>query len=77
MFGARNSSQLHEIFTRGRYENLDVYYLSQSFFGLPRQSIRNNSDILILFKKLGDVENMYRDTGAYDMGNKEYKEMCR
>ena len=42
MLGARNSSQLDEVFTRGGHENLDVYYISQSFFASPRQSIRNN-----------------------------------
>ena len=68
MLGARNSSQIDEFFTRGRHEDLDVYYISQSYFGLPRQSIRNNSDILILFKQtLRDVQNMYYDIGAYDM----------
>ena len=42
--------------------------MSQSYFGLPRQSVRNNSDIIILFKQsLRDVESMYRDTVAYDM----------
>ena len=44
MLGAQNSSQIDEFFTGGRHENLDVYYISQSYFGLPRQSIRNNSD---------------------------------
>ena len=39
MLGARNSSQIDEFFTRGRHEGLDVYYISQSYFGLPRQSI--------------------------------------
>ena len=51
MLGARNCSQIDEFFTRGRHENLDVYYISQSFFLLPRQSITNNSDRLILFKQ--------------------------
>ena len=65
MLGAPNSSQIHEIFIRGRHEDLDVYYISQSYFALPRQSIRNNSDILILFKQtLGDVQSMYYDIGA-------------
>ena len=50
MLGARNSSQIHELFTRGRLEDLDVYYISQSYFGLARQSIGNNCDRLILFK---------------------------
>ena len=51
MLGARNSSQIVEFFTRGRREDLDAYYISQSYFALPRQSIRNNSDRLTLFKQ--------------------------
>ena len=77
MLGAKNSSQIDEFFTRGRHEDLDVYYISQSYFALPRQNIRNNSDILILFKQtLRDVQSMYYDIGAYDMIYNEFKEMC-
>ena len=78
MLGAKNSSQIDEFFTRGRHEDLDVYYISQSYFASPRQSIRNNSDRLILFKQtLRDVQSMYYDIGAYDMKYDEFKEMCR
>ena len=78
MLVARNSCQIDEFFTRGRHEDLDVYYISQSYFALPRQSIRNNSDRLILFKQtLRDVQSMYHDIGAFDMIYDEFKEMCR
>ena len=50
MLGSKNSSQIDEFFIRGRHEVIDVYYISQSYFALPRQSIRNNSDRIILFK---------------------------
>ena len=77
MLCARNSSQTDEFFKRGRHENLDVYYISQSYFALPRQSIRNNSYRLILFKqRLRDVQSMYYDIGAYDTKYDEFKEMC-
>ena len=77
MLGARNSSQIDEFFTGGRHEDLDVYYSSQSYFALPRQSIRNMSDKLILFKQtLRYVQSMYYDIGAYDMKYDEFKEMC-
>ena len=77
MLGAKDSSQIDEFFTRGRHEDLDVYYISQSYFALPRQSIRNNSDRLILFKQsIRDVQSMYYDIGAYDMKYDEFKEMC-
>ena len=68
MLGAKNSFQIDEFFTRGRHEDLDVYYISRSYFALPRQSIRNNSDRLILFKQtLRDVQSMSHDIGAFDM----------
>ena len=77
LLGAKNSSQIDEFFTRGRHEDLDVYYISHSYFALPRQSIRNNSDRLILFKQtLRDVQSMYYDIGAYDMKYDEFKQMC-
>ena len=78
MSGARNSSQTDEFFTRGRNEALDVYYISQSYFGLPTRSSRNNGHRLILFKQTsGDVESMYKDIAGYDMADCEIKEMCR
>ena len=77
MLGARNSFQIDEFFTRGRHEDLDVYYISQSFFALLRQSIRKNSHRLILFKQtLRDVQSMSYGIGAYDMNYDEFKGMC-
>ena len=76
MLGARNCSQKDEFFTRELHENLDVYYIRQIYFSLPRQSIRNNSDRLILFNQtLRDGQSMYYDLGAYDMKYDEFKEM--
>ena len=75
MLGARNSSQIYEFFSRGKHENLDVYYNSQISFGLPRRSIRNNSDRQILFRQtIKDDQNIYYDIGAYDLLYSEFKE---
>ena len=60
------------------HEILSVYYISQSYFGLPRQSFRNNSDRLKLCKQtLRDFESMYKDIRGYDMNYDEFKEMFR
>ena len=65
-------------FTRGRHNDLDVYYLSQSYFDLPKRTIRNNSNIIILFQQtLKDVEHIYRDIAGFDMSYDEFKELCR
>ena len=77
MLGAPNCSQIGEFFTRGKHEDLNVYYISQSYFALPRQSIRKNSDRLRLFKQtLWEVQSMYYDIGAYDMKFDEFRDVC-
>ena len=77
MLGAQKSFQINEFLTRGRHEYLDVFHVSQSCFALPRQSIRNNSDRLLLFKQtVRDVQIMYYDIGAYEMKYDEFKELC-
>ena len=78
MLGAKNSSQKDENYTRGRHEDLDVYYINQSYSALPRKSIKINSDRIILFQRTRrDVQSMYHDIGAFDMVYDEFKEMCR
>ena len=77
LLGARICSQIYECFTRRRHEDLDVYHISQSDFALPSQSIRNNTDRLILFKQTSrDVQSMCNDIGAYDMKYDEFIETC-
>ena len=62
----------------GKNEYLDIYYISQSYFALPRQSVRKNSDIIILFKHtFRNVQSMSYDIGAYDMLYSEIREICK
>ena len=39
--GSSNSRFIDQFFIRGRHNNLDIYYLSQSYFDLPKRTIRN------------------------------------
>ena len=64
--------------TRGSHNNLDVYYLSQSHFDLPKRTIRINSNIILLFQQtVEDVEHIYREIAGFDMSYEEFKELCR
>ena len=73
-----NQKLIDPFFTRGRHNDLDVYYLSQSYFDLPKRTIRNNSNIIILFQQtLKDVEHIYRDIAGFDMSNDEFKILCK
>ena len=78
VLGSSSSKYIHQFFIRGRHNNLDIYYLSQLYFDLPKRTIRNNSSKVLLFNQfLKDIENIYRDVGGYDMSYDELKELCR
>ena len=78
VLGSSNSRFIDQFFVRGRHNNLDIYYLSQSYFDLPKRTIRNNSNKIILFNQtLKDIEHIYRDVAGYDMSYDEFKELCR
>ena len=39
VLGSSNSRDIDQSFIRGRHNNLDIYYLSQSYFDLPKRTI--------------------------------------
>ena len=49
-------SNVEDYFTRGRHNNVDVIYITQSYFRLPRQTIRENANIFMLFSQ--DKKNL-------------------
>ena len=78
ILGSSNSKFIDQFFIRGRHNDLDIYYLSQSNFGLPKRTIRKNSNKIILFNQtLKDIEHIYQDVGGYDMSYDEFKELCK
>ena len=78
ILGSSNSRFIDQFFIRGRHNNLDIYYLSQSYFYLPKRTIRINSNKIILFNRtLKDIEHIYRDVAGYDMNYDEFKDLCR
>ena len=51
-----------------------MFFLSQSYFDLPKRTIRNNSNKIILFNQTSkDIENLYRDVAGYDMSYDEFE----
>ena len=78
ILGSSSSRFIDQFFIRGRHNNLDIYYLSQSYSDLPERTIRNNSNVIILFNQtLKDIEHINRDVAGYDMHYDEFKELCR
>ena len=78
MLLSKQESNIDLFFTRGRHNNIDIYYISQSYFHLPKKTIRNNSNIIILFKQtLRDIILLFHDIAGLDMNLEEWKQLCR
>ena len=74
MLLSKQESIIDLFFTRGGHNNIDIYYISQSFFHLPKNTIRNNSNIIILFKQTQrDILFLFHDIAGLDMNLEEWK----
>lgn len=65
---------IEKFFAQGRHNNIDCFYLCQSFFRIPKQVIRDNANMIILFKQ--DPQNIRMIYNAYvggDMSLEEFK----
>ena len=78
MLLSKQESNIDLFFTRGRHNNIDIYFISQSYFHLPKNTIRNNSNIIILFKQtLRDIILLFHDIAGTDMNLEEWKQLRR
>ena len=78
MLLSKQESNIDLFFTRGQHNNIDIYYISQRYFHLPKNTIPNNSNIIILFKQtLRDIILLFHDIAGLDMNLDEWKQLCR
>ncbi len=70
-------SKAEAYFTRGRHHNCDSFYISQNYFLLPRKTIRENSNFIILFPQ--DAKNLahIHQDHCTDISFEEFKTFCR
>ena len=65
-------------FTRGCHNIIDIYYISQSYFHLPKNTILIKSNIIISFKQTpNDIILLFHDIAGLDMNLEEWKWLCR
>lgn len=72
-----NQSKAEDFYTRGRHNNISSFYISQNFYKLPRQTIRSNANVLILFSlSQKDLLNIFNDIVSNDMKWEEFRNLC-
>ena len=75
MLGKQNICEAY--YTRGRHNNTNCFYISQNYFRLPRQTIRECSNLIILFPQdYRNLNHIYNDH-CTDIDKKEFKQFCR
>ena len=65
-------------YTRGRHNNVDVFYIAQSYFRLPRQTVRENANLFMFFiQDSTNLSHIYQDHCAVDnIPYQVFKDFC-
>ena len=78
MLFSKQESKFGLFSTRGRHSNFDINYISQRYLHLPRNTVRDYSNIIILFKQtLRYIILLFHDIAGLDVKLEEWKELCR
>ena len=71
--GQQNKAEAY--YTRGRHNNCDAIYIAQNCFRLPRHTIRENSNFIILFPQdMKNLTHIHADHCANDISLLEFKQ---
>jgi hypothetical protein len=71
-------SQIRAYYCMGRHCNLDMIYLNQSFAQVPKLLLRDNMNVILLFKMdCLNLKHVYSDYVMGDMKFDEFCEMCK
>ena len=69
-------SKAEAYYTRGRHNNCDSYYISQNYFLLPRKTVRENANFIILFPQDDKNLNHIHKDHASDISLDKFKQFC-
>lgn len=68
---------IRSYFTMGRHKKIDTFYLGQTYSRIPKQLIRDNTNLLVLFKQDDmNLKHVYNDHVNTDMVYEKFRELC-
>lgn len=72
-----NQNNIRDYFAMGRHKNIDCFYLNQTYSKIPKQLIRDNANLIILFKQDDiNLKHAYEEHVGTDMTWPTFREMC-
>jgi len=67
-----NQTPIERYFSQGRHSGVDCFYLCQSYFRIPKQCIRDNANMIILFNQ--DAKNLRAIHDTFVGGDMDFNE---
>lgn len=70
-------NNMRSYFCMGRHKNIDSFYLCQTYTHIPKHLIRDNANLIVLFKQDDlNLKHIYTDHVNTDMSFEQFKNMC-
>lgn len=70
--------KIRTYYSMGRHHNVDVFYLAQSYSRIPKLLLRDNANMIVLFKQDNlNLKHVYDDYVSADMSFNDFKEICK
>jgi hypothetical protein len=72
-----NQNNIRDYFAMGRHKNIDSFYLNQTYSKVPKQLIRDNANLIVLFKQDDvNLRHVYDEHVGSDMSWTQFRGMC-
>lgn len=72
-----NQNAMRNYFSMGRHSNVDCFYLCQTYSKIPKQLIRDNANLIILFRQdMTNLKHAYNEHVNTDMSFKNFINLC-
>jgi hypothetical protein len=73
-----NQNIVRDYFARGRHYGMDAFYLCQSYARVPKHLIRDNVNLVMLFRQDDlNLQHIYNDHVRNDMSLDTFRQMCK
>lgn len=70
-------TNIKNYFSMGRHNNVDTFYICQTYSYIPKQLVRDNANLLVLFQQNEkNLRHVYDDHVTTDMSFDTFKNMC-
>lgn len=74
---SENHDMIRTYFSMGRHNHIDSIYIGQTYSKIPKQLIRDNVNVLIVFKQdEKNLKHIYNDHVGADMTFERFRDVC-